>query len=324
MGRASAATARVLPLVGRRLLLLIPLMGIVTLATFSLIYLIPGDPAHRIAGEGASPAQIEAVRTNLGLDRPAYEQFFSFVGGILQGDLGTSYTFSTPVLDMIVTRLPVTVSLTAVAMVFAVLIGIPAGVLAGRRAGRWQDRVVTVTSTVGLATPNFVLGLLLALVIGVNLAWLPATGYAPMSEGLWTWLQHLLLPGISLGVIAAAEIARQLRASLSDVLRQDYVRTAVAKGMLPRTVVWKHALKNAMMPVITVIGIQVGYLLGGTAVVETVFGIKGLGDFAVQSVLGGDLPAIQGMVVFAVTITVIASLVVDITYGYLNPRGEAH
>jgi peptide/nickel transport system permease protein len=324
MGTASAATARVLPLVGRRLLLLIPLMGIVTLATFSLVFLIPGDPAHRIAGEGASPDQIAAVRANLGLDRPAYEQFLSFVGGLLQGDLGTSYTFSTPVLDMILTRMPVTVSLTAVAMAFALLIGIPAGVLAGRRAGRWQDRVVTVSSTVGLATPNFVLGLLLALVIGVNLAWLPATGYTPMAEGLWDWLRHLLLPGIALGVVAAAEIARQLRASLSDVLRQDYVRTAVAKGMLPRTVVWKHALKNALMPVITVIGIQVGYLLGGTAVVETVFGIKGLGDFAVQSVLAGDLPAIQGMVVFAVAITVLASLVVDITYGYLNPRGEAH
>jgi peptide/nickel transport system permease protein len=183
--------------------------------------------------------------------------------------------------------------------------------------------VVTVGSTLGLATPNFVLGLLLALVIGVQLRFLPATGYVPMSEGLWPWLEHLLLPGFSLGVIAAAEIARQLRASLADVLRQDYVRTATAKGMLPRTVVWRHGLKNALMPVVTVVGIQVGYLLGGTAVVETVFGIKGLGDFAVQSVLSGDLPAIQGMVVFAVLITVTASLLVDMTYGYLNPRGEA-
>lgn len=320
---ASSATVRVLPMVGRRLLLLVPLMAIVTLATFSLVYLIPGDPAARVAGEGASAAQIEAVRLSLGLDRPAYARFFTFLGHLVQGDLGTSFTFRTPVLDMILDRLPVTVSLTAIAMVFALLIGIPAGVLSGRRAGRWQDQVVTVGSTLGLATPNFVLGLLLALVVGVKLGWLPATGYAPMTQGWWPWLQHLLLPGVSLGLVAGAEIARQLRASLAEVLRQDYVRTAVAKGMLPGTVVWKHALKNAMMPVITVIGIQVGYLLGGTAVVETVFGIKGLGDFAVQSVLAGDLPAIQGMVVFAVTVTVLASLLVDITYGYLNPRGKA-
>ncbi|MDN5896471.1 MAG: ABC transporter permease [Nocardioides sp.] len=318
-----AVAQRTLSMLGRRLLTLVPLLGIVSLATFSLVFLIPGDPAEKIAGEGASAAQVEAVRTDLGLDHPAYQQFATFLGNLAQGDLGTSYTFRSPVSDMIFNRMPITVSLTLVAMLFALLIGIPAGVFAARRAGRWQDRVVTVGSTLGLATPNFVLGLLLALIIGVELKFLPATGYAPLSEGFWPWLEHLILPGFALGVIAAAEIARQLRASLSDVLRQDYVRTAVAKGMLPRTVVWKHALKNAMMPVVTVVGIQIGYLLGGTAVVETVFGIQGLGDFAVRSVLAGDLPAIQGMVVFAVLITVTASLVVDMTYGYLNPRGES-
>jgi len=310
-------------MLGRRLLALVPLLVIVSLATFSLIFLIPGDPAHRIAGEGATEAQVDAVRSDLGLDQPYYEQFLSFLGNLLQGDLGTSYTFRTPVWEMISARMPITVSLTLVAMVFALLIGIPAGVFAARRAGRWQDRVVTVGSTLGLATPNFVLGLLLTLVIGVKLQWLPATGYVEMAEGFWPWLSHLLLPGFALGVIAAAEIARQLRASLADVLRQDYVRTAVAKGMLPNAVVWKHGLKNALMPVVTVVGIQTGYLLGGTAVVETIFGIQGLGDFAVRAVLAGDLPAIQGMVVFAVIITVAASLVVDLTYGYLNPRGES-
>ncbi len=310
-------------MLGRRLVALVPLMAIVSLATFSLVLLIPGDPAHRIAGEGATEAQIEAVRTDLGLDRPAYEQFASFLGNLVQGDLGTSYTFRTPVWDMIVARLPITISLTLVAMAVALLIGIPTGVLAARRAGRWEDRVVTVGSTLGLATPNFVLGLLLTLIIGVKLQWLPATGYVELSEGFWPWLEHLILPGFALGVVAAAEIARQLRASLADVLRQDYVRTAVAKGLLPGAVVWKHGLKNAMMPVVTVVGIQTGYLLGGTAVVETIFGIQGLGDFAVRAVMAGDLPAIQGMVVFAVTITVLASLLVDLTYGYLNPRGES-
>lgn len=320
---AGVVVRRSASMVGRRLVALVPLLGIVSLATFSLVFLIPGDPAERIAGEGATEAQVEAVRTDLGLDKPAYEQFLTFLGNLLQGDLGTSYTFRTPVWDMISARMPITISLTVVAMAFALLIGIPAGVLAARRAGRWQDRVVTVGSTLGLATPNFVLGLLLTLVIGVELQWLPATGYVPMEEGFGLWLKHLVLPGFALGVIAAAEIARQLRASLADVLRQDYVRTAVAKGMLPRTVVWKHGLKNALMPVVTVVGIQTGYLLGGTAVVETIFGIQGLGDFAVRSVLAGDLPSIQGMVVFAVLITVTASLVVDLTYGYLNPRGES-
>lgn len=314
---------RTLSTLGKRLIALVPLLAIVSLATFSLVFLIPGDPAHRIAGEGATEAQVEAVRADLGLDRPAYEQFATFLGNLMQGDLGTSYTFRTPVWDMISTRLPITMSLTLVAMFIALLIGIPAGVLAARRAGRWQDRLVTVGSTLGLATPNFVLGLLLTLVIGLKFGWLPATGYVEMSEGFWPWLRRLLLPGFALGIVAAAEIARQLRASLSDVLRQDYVRTAVAKGMLPGSVVWKHGLKNALMPVVTVVGIQTGYLLGGTAVVETIFGIQGLGDFAVRAVMSGDLPAIQGMVVFAVLITVTASLLVDLTYGYLNPRGES-
>lgn len=322
MSRGTATLRRVLPMVGRRLALVVPLLAIVTLIAFSLVFLIPGDPAEKVAGEGATVAQVEAVRIDLGLDRPVWEQFGSFLLGLAQGDLGTSYTFKTPVLDMVLSRMPVTVSLTAVALTIALLIGIPAGVLAGRRAGRWEDRAVTVGSTMGLATPNYVLGLLLAMFFGVQLGWLPAAGYSPLSEGWWDWLSHLLLPGIALGLVAAAEIARQLRASLASVLQQDYVRTALAKGMSSRTIVWKHALKNALMPVVTIFGIQVGYLLGGTAVIETVFGIQGLGDFAVRAVLSGDLPAIQGMVVITVGVTVLASLAVELTYGYLNPRGE--
>jgi peptide/nickel transport system permease protein len=322
MSRGTATLHRVLPMVGRRLALVVPLLAIVTLVAFSLVFLIPGDPAEKVAGEGATVAQVEAVRVDLGLDRAVWEQFGSFLLGLAQGDLGTSYTFKTPVLDMILARMPVTVSLTVVALAIALLIGIPAGVLAGRRAGRLEDRAVTVGSTIGLATPNYVLGLLLAMFFGVQLGWFPAAGYTPLAEGWWAWLSHLLLPGLALGLVAAAEIARQLRASLASVLQQDYVRTALAKGMSSRTIVWKHALKNALMPVVTVFGIQVGYLLGGTAVIETVFGIQGLGDFAVRAVLAGDLPAIQGMVVVTVGVTVLASLAVDLTYGYLNPRGE--
>ncbi|MFS3128314.1 ABC transporter permease [Nocardioides sp. Bht2] len=304
----------------RRLAASIPLILLATVITFALVFFIPGDPAARIAGEGATPEQIAQVADDLGLDRPVAVRYLDFVGDAARGDLGTSYTFRTPVREMIVQRLPVTLSLTLVAVVMALLMGLPAGIYAARRAGRWQDRAATAVTTFGLATPNFVLGLLLILGLSIQLEWFPATGYMPMSEGFGLWLKHLILPGLALGVVAAAEIARQLRGSLIDVLKQDYIRTAVAKGLSPVSVVWKHALKNACMPVITVLGMQIAFLLGGTAVVESIFGIKGLGDFAVQSVMSRDLPAIQGMVIFAVLVTILASLVVDIAYGWLNPK----
>lgn len=313
---------RLLPLIGRRLLMIVPLLLIVTMITFSLVLLIPGDPAARIAGEAATAQQVAQVRTDLGLDKSVPVRYLSFVYDTVRGDLGTSYTFHTPIRQMLGERLPVTLSLTLVAMVMAVLVGIPVGVLAARRKGRWQDKAVTVGSTLGLATPNFVLAMMLVLFLAIKTQVLPATGYQPMSAGLDQWLKHLILPGTALGLVAAAEIGRQLRSSMVHTLQQEYIRTATAKGMRSRTVVWRHALKNALMPVVTVVGMQVGYMLGGTAVIESVFGIKGLGDFAVQAVLNSDLPAIQGMVILAVSVTVLASLVVDISYAFLNPRGE--
>lgn len=313
---------RLLPLIGRRLLMIVPLLLIVTMITFSLVLLIPGDPAARIAGEAATAQQVAQVRTDLGLDESVPVRYLSFVYDTARGDLGTSYTFHTPIRQMLAERLPVTLSLTFVAMVMAVLVGIPVGVLAARRKGRWQDRAVTVGSTLGLATPNFVLAMMLVLVLAIKTQVLPATGYQPLSAGVGQWLKHLILPGTALGLVAAAEIGRQLRSSMVHTLQQEYIRTATAKGMRSRTVVWRHALKNALMPVVTVVGMQVGYMLGGTAVIESVFGIKGLGDFAVQAVLNSDLPAIQGMVILAVSVTVLASLVVDISYAFLNPRGE--
>lgn len=221
---------------------------------------------------------------------------------------------------MIVDRLPVTVSLTLVSVLVALAVGIPAGIIGGSRPGSWQDRTTSLGSTLGVATPNFVLGLILVLVFSLQLKALPATGYTPLAKGLWPWLSHLLLPAIALGLAAAAEIARQLRSSMIDVMQQDYVRTATAKGLGRRAVLWKHALKNAFIPTATVLGMQIAFLLGGTAVIESVFGLKGLGDFAVQAVLSGDLPAIQGVVIFGVFATVVMSLLVDISYGYLNPR----
>ncbi|UGQ42327.1 ABC transporter permease [Rhodococcus aetherivorans] len=309
-----------LRLIGQRLLAVLPLLLIATAITFGLIFLIPGDPAHRIAGESATPQQIEAVRVDLGLDQPVVVQYLDFLGGLARGDLGTSFTYQAPVLEMIVDRLPVTVSLTLVSVLVALAVGIPAGIIGGSRPGSWQDRTTSLGSTLGVATPNFVLGLILVLVFSLQLKALPATGYAPLAKGLWPWLSHLLLPAIALGLAAAAEIARQLRSSMIDVMQQDYVRTATAKGLGRRAVLWKHALKNAFIPTATVLGMQIAFLLGGTAVIESVFGLKGLGDFAVQAVLSGDLPAIQGVVIFGVFATVVMSLLVDISYGYLNPR----
>ncbi|EME66792.1 MULTISPECIES: ABC transporter permease [Rhodococcus] len=309
-----------LRLIGQRLLAVLPLLLIATAITFGLIFLIPGDPAHRIAGETATPEQIELVRTELGLDQPVVVQYADFLGGLVRGDLGTSFTYKAPVLEMIVDRLPVTVSLTLVAVLVALAVGIPAGIVGGSRPGSWQDRATSVGSTLGVATPNFVLGLILVLVFALQLRVLPATGYTPLAKGVWPWLSHLLLPAIALGLAAAAEIARQLRSSMIEVMQQDYVRTATAKGLGRRSVLWKHALKNAFIPTATVLGMQIAFLLGGTAVIESVFGLKGLGDFAVQAVLSGDLPAIQGVVIFGVFATVVMSLLVDISYGYLNPR----
>ncbi|MFE2119651.1 ABC transporter permease [Rhodococcus aetherivorans] len=309
-----------LRLIGQRLLAVLPLLLIATAITFGLIFLIPGDPAHRIAGESATPQQIEAVRVDLGLDQPVVVQYLDFLGDLARGDLGTSFTYQAPVLEMIVDRLPVTVSLTLVSVLVALAVGIPAGIIGGSRPGSWQDRTTSLGSTLGVATPNFVLGLILVLVFSLQLKALPATGYTPLAKGLWPWLSHLLLPAIALGLAAAAEIARQLRSSMIDVMQQDYVRTATAKGLGRRAVLWKHALKNAFIPTATVLGMQIAFLLGGTAVIESVFGLKGLGDFAVQAVLSGDLPAIQGVVIFGVFATVVMSLLVDISYGYLNPR----
>ncbi len=316
-----------LRLIGQRLLAVLPLLLIATAITFGLIFLIPGDPAHRIAGETATPEQIELVRTELGLDQPVVVQYADFLGGLAArrlgaavATLGTSFTYKAPVLEMIVDRLPVTVSLTLVAVLVALAVGIPAGIVGGSRPGSWQDRATSVGSTLGVATPNFVLGLILVLVFALQLRVLPATGYTPLAKGVWPWLSHLLLPAIALGLAAAAEIARQLRSSMIEVMQQDFVRTATAKGLGRRSVLWKHALKNAFIPTATVLGMQIAFLLGGTAVIESVFGLKGLGDFAVQAVLSGDLPAIQGVVIFGVFATVVMSLLVDISYGYLNPR----
>ncbi|TVS16453.1 MAG: ABC transporter permease [Gammaproteobacteria bacterium] len=304
----------------QRLLALVPLLFIVSLLVFSLVLIIPGDPAYMLAGEDATPEEIAAIRTDMGLDDPALVQYARWTAGVLRGDLGTSLFSDQPVLEVLLERLPVTISLAAAAIVFSLLISIPAGVIAGTRPGSVADRVVTLGASTGLAIPNFWLGLMLILIFAIWNGWLPATGYVPLSESPAAWLRHILLPAFTLGLSAAAILTRQLRGAMIDVMNQDYIRTARAKGLAWRFVVLKHGLKNAAIPMVTILGLQANYLLGGTVIVEQIFGMPGLGQLAVASVFTRDLPMIQGVVVMAVFVAVFVNLLVDISYGWFNPK----
>lgn len=309
-----------LHLLGRRVLSIVPVLLLVSFLAFGLVLLIPGDPAVTIAGENASPEQVEATRVRLGLDRPMLPRYVEWLGDAVTGDLGTSIFSSRSVTTAIGQALPATLSLTIVALVLAVLIALPAGIIAAVWRGSVADRGFTLGATLGIALPNFWLGLMLILFFALRRSWFPAVGYVPFSRGPGDWLNHLILPGLTLGAAAAAETTRQLRGALVDVMRRDYVRTARAKGLRERTVVLKHALKNAAIPAVTVLGMQVSMLLGGAVVVEQVFGIPGLGQLAVRAVLDRDLPMIQGIVVVSATAVIVVNLIVDMLYGYLNPR----
>ncbi|MDY7100619.1 MAG: ABC transporter permease [Actinomycetota bacterium] len=305
---------------GRRLLTTIPLVFIVTLATFMLTYLIPGDPAITILGQESTPERVEAVRERLGLDEPLLEQYADWISGVPTLDLGTSLFSSEPVRDTLANRIPVTLSLTAAALAVAVAIGVPAGIIAATNPGRWLDRLATFMATLGVAAPSYLIGALLIAGLAIENSLFPATGYTPISESFTGWLRSITLPAIALGTAAAAEITRQLRGSLRDVLQQDYVRTARAMGLRGRLVVAKYGLKNAMIPLVTVIGFQVTSLLGGTVLVEQIFGIPGLGSLAVAKVLEQDIPVVQGIVLVSVLVVVATNLVVDLLYSFLDPK----
>lgn len=312
-----------LTLVARRLAAMVPLLVLVSLIVFSLVLLVPGDPAITIAGENATEEEIAATRDRLGLDDPLLVQYWRWASSAVQGDLGTSMFSNRGVSEAIAERFPATASLTAVAIVMALLIAVPAAVAAATRRGGWIDRTATLGTALGVAMPNFWLGLLLATGVALHLGLLPATGYVPLDDDPVSWLAHLLLPGFTLGLAAAAELTRQLRSSLIDVFDQDYLRTARAKGLRGGTVVVKHAMKNAATPVVTVLGMRISVLLGGTVVVEQIFGIPGLGQLAITAVLQRDLPMIQGVVVVTAVLVMVANLLVDLSYGYLNPKVRA-
>jgi len=290
------------------------------LVVFSLILLVPGDPAVTLAGENATEEQIEATRERLGLNDPVIEQYGRWVSNAVQGDLGSSLFSSQKVTEAITQRLPATLSLAGGAIILSVLIGLPAGILSAIFRGRWLDRVIGLGAASALAMPNYFIAMLLILFFAIWNPIFPATSFVPFSEDPFEWAKHLVLPWITLSLASAAVITRQLRSALIGVLAQDYVRTARAKGLRGRSVVLKHASKNAAIPVVTVLGTQIAFALGGSVIVEGVFGIAGVGQLAITAVQKRDLPVIQGIVVMATLLVLFCNLLVDLAYGYLNPK----
>jgi peptide/nickel transport system permease protein len=309
-----------LQFIGRRLLTVVPLLILVTLAVFLLLDLAPGDAATTIAGDDASAERIAQIRAELGLDQPLLVRFGEFLAGVFQGDLGSSPITGQEVSDVLLQRLPISLSLVGLAMVFAFVIGCTAGTVAALHRNGWVDRVVNGISALFMAVPSFVVGIVLVLVFALTLSWFPATGYAPLSEGIGPWLQFTTLPALALAGVPAAQIARQTRGALIDALEEDYIRTARAKGLRKPLIVGKHAAKNAAIPVITVMGVLLGALIGGSVVIERVFAIPGIGSLSVDAVLSRDLPTLQGVVLVSAIAVIFLNLLVDVAYGYLNPQ----
>jgi peptide/nickel transport system permease protein len=310
----------VLAYAARRALATIPVMAVVALFVFSLLYIAPGDPVAIIAGDQASPEQVERIRAGLGLDQPFLVRFGQWSWQVAHGDLGHSIFTNLPVTNMIAQRIEPTLSLMVMTLVLSVAIAVPLGVLAAAWQGSWIDRLVMVAAVLGFSVPVFVVGYLLAYVFALTLGWFPVQGFQPISRGLWPFLRSLILPALALGGIYIALIARITRAAMLEVLSQDYIRTARAKGLGQRAILFVHALKNAAVPIVTVIGIGVALLIGGAVVTESVFAIPGLGRLTVDAILRRDYPVIQGVVLLFSALYVLVNLVVDLLYTVFDPR----
>ena len=300
--------------------MLIPVLLGISIITFLLAVLVPGDIVQIILGTKSTPQAKEALRHYFGLDRPIYVQYFHWLAGIVRGDFGTSFRTGQPVLSEILNRFSVTAELTGLATLIAVVIGIPAGVIGAAKQYSKLDNAVTLFALGGLAVPDFLLGTLLILLLALKARLLPPSGYVPFSEDPLQNLKLMIMPALALGLGSASYITRMTRSSVLETLRQDYVRTAYAKGLRPVTVVMRHALKNGMIPILTVLGIQIGYLLGGAVIIEVIFAMPGIGRYAIDSISFRDYPVLQGTVLFLTTIFVVINLLVDIMYAYLDPR----
>ncbi|HML09950.1 MAG TPA: ABC transporter permease [Stellaceae bacterium] len=304
----------------RRILATIPVMVVVAIFVFALLHLSPGDPVAIIAGDNATAADIARIRTKLGLDQPLLVQFYDWVGHLVRGDLGISIFTNLPVSQLIAQRVGPTVALSISTLLISVLVSIPLGVLAAWKAGTWIDRVVMVFAVFGFSVPIFVLAYVLIYVLAIATNLLPVQGYVPPQDGIRPFLSHLVMPSIALGITFTALIARITRASMLDVLAQDYIRTARAKGLSDERVLLRHALKNAAVPIATIIGIGVALLIGGVVVTETVFAIPGLGRLTVDAILRRDYPIIQGIILIFSAAYVVVNLLVDLSYAILDPR----
>ncbi len=324
----------------RRLLLLVPILLGLSILVFLFVRALPGGPETALLGERSTPERAAAVRAAYGLDRPVYEQYGTYMGKVVHGDFGTSIQTQRPVSEEIRRRFPATVELAVTAILFAVAVGIPLGFVAGRRPGSWVDNASTVGSLLGIAIPVFALGFLLKYVFAVRLGWLPGTGRQDVTittshptgffvlDGIltgdlpaaWDAFKHLVLPGIALGTIPLAIITRITRAAVQEVSNEDFVRTAEAKGMTRQVVTRRHILRNAMLPVATIIGLQTGLLLSGAILTETVFAFGGMGSFMAAAVFSRDFPVIQGGILFLAVVFVLVNLLVDLSYGFLDPR----
>ncbi|MGH7390851.1 MAG: ABC transporter permease [Candidatus Rokuibacteriota bacterium] len=306
--------------IARRLLALIPVALVVATVAFVLIHLAPGDPASIIAGPDASAEDVQQISRQLGLDRPLWSQLLHWYGRLLQGDFGRSIFLRKPVLEAILDRVEPTLLLTVCATVIAILIGVPSGVISARYHNSTTDQAFMVMALVGISVPNFLLGLLFVLVFGVWLGWFPVAGYVPLEYGWPGTLRSLVMPAFALGMVQSALIARITRSAMLDVLREQYITAGRAKGLGEPVVVYKHALRNALVPTVTIIGISVAVLLSGAVVVETVFNIPGLGRLIISAVLRRDYPVVQGVVLCVAGLYMLVNLAVDLSYLLIDPR----
>ena len=306
--------------VARRLVRSLLVLFLVTVFAYGLIWLVPGNAAATIAGEFPSPEEIAAVEEALGLDDPVPVQYGRWVGNAIQGDLGESIRNGRDVRSEITGRLPVTLSLTLFAVTFGLLVAIPLGTAAALKRGTIVDRFLTVGSTLGVAAPSFFLAILLVIFVALKTDFFPATGYVGPTESVGDWIKHCTLPGIALGMALGAELARQIRSALIEVLQSDYIRTARAKGVPEWQVLAKHTYKNAAIPVVTILGAQIAALVGGTIIIEQIFAMPGVGGLAITAVRNQDIPVIQGVVVVIGAMVLLINTLVDLSYGFLDPR----
>ena len=304
----------------KRLIIMMIMLALVSLVVFSVLFVLPGDPAQIMLGINATPETLQALRHELGLDRPFWIQYGDWIGTLLTGGSSRSLNYDVPVYEIILGATAITGPLAMLAVFFSIIISIPLGIFAARHHNKPQDVTIMAVTQIGLATPEFWLGILLMLLFAVRLNWFHAGGFPGWSANFWGSLQALLLPGFALGIIRASILARLTRSSMLEVLGEDYVRTARAKGLRERTVVYVHALRNALIPVITILGLQMGQLLAGAIIIENVYYLPGLGRAVFQAINQRDLPVVREVVLFMAAAVVLINFIVDLTYAYLDPR----